>query len=63
MASQRVAAANLKSRPCSEDFPKHFDLTTYVNEGPYPEYRRRPPIHGGQVATKMVNGEPFDYDN
>ena len=46
-------------KKCSEDFPKHYNLTTFVNEDSYPEYRRRP-SHGGQVATKMVNGEPFD---
>ena len=50
-------------KKCSKEFPKNFNLTTYVNEDSYPEYRRRPPTHGGQVATKMVNGEPFDYDN
>ena len=49
------SAPCMKDGKCSKKFPKNFLHNTELGTDSYPQYQRREPESGGNVATKQVN--------
>ena len=64
-AGRSNLACMKKSRngKCGRDFPKSFSTITAVGDGCFPDYRRRSPAEGGNVATKKINDMDVSITN
>ncbi|KAL7555308.1 hypothetical protein ACHAWF_019019, partial [Thalassiosira exigua] len=48
---------------CSKDYPKKLHPNTGIGDDSYPDYRRRSPEDGGNVAVKWISGTKYTLDN
>ena len=53
----------MKSGKCTKGFPKQLVQETQTDVNGYPRYRRRAPMHGGNVAVIRVGNRHMDIDN
>jgi len=47
--------------PCQRNYPREFNSSTTLNEGCFPNYRRRGECKGRYAGTKNIDGNPNTY--